>query len=137
MPAWNCMAHSLKQKSSPRWWIQPLWFPAAASHRGKWPLSRQICQQNLNWVKVNKGLCQFTVTKLLSNPLHLKFSTDPISSYELIILLILLEKISFGNLMAKPKQLILQTTTQNLDQNSAFANQKPTFPETGLQHSAT
>ena len=37
------------------------------------------------------------------------------SSYELVILLILLEKIWFGNLMAKPKQLILQTTTQNLD----------------------
>ena len=68
----------------------------------------------LNWVKANKGLCQFTITKLSSNPLRLKFSTDPINSYELIILLILLEKI----------WLILQTIPQNLDSKLRFYQSK-------------
>ena len=125
MSAWNRMAHSLKQKSSPRWWIQPLWFPVQPhliERNGYYPV--KFANKIFNWVKANKCLCQFTFTKLLSNPLRLKFSTDPINSYELTILLILLGKIWFGNLMAKPKQSILQTTTQNLDSKLSFYQSK-------------
>ena len=98
MPAWNCMAHSLKQKSSPRWWIQPLWFPVQPhliEGNGYYPV--KFANKILNWVKANKCLCQFSFTKLLSNPLRLKFATDPINSYELIIF-----NFAWKNLVWKP-----------------------------------
>ena len=49
----------------------------------------KLANKILNWLKTNKGLCEFISAELLSNPLHLTFSFDAINSYELIILILL------------------------------------------------
>ena len=80
-----------------------------------------VCQQNSK-SSANKGVCYFTFTELLSTPLHSTFSTDPILSYEFIILLILLEKIGLETLFCDGQ-------TKTVEKQQSFLK--------GLQHSTT